>query len=62
MLKLIKTIKGEIDVIGLLLVLLILGFFGVMPFWGYSHGYGYGPGGVMGLLLLIVLLKVLKVI
>ncbi len=57
-----KSIKGELDILGLLLVLLILGFFGGLPFWGYSHSWGYGPGGFMGGLLLIVLLKVLHVI
>jgi len=54
--------KGEIDIVKLLLVLLILGFFGLLPFWGYSSGYGFAPGGFVGLLLLIVLLKVLGVI
>ncbi len=57
----VKT-QGQIDIVSLLLILLLLGFFGVMPFWGYSHSYGYGPGGFIGLLLLIVLLRVLKII
>ena len=54
--------KGEIDIVKLLLILLILGLFGLLPFWGYSHSYGYAPGGFVGLLLLIVVLKVLGVI
>lgn len=54
--------KGQIDIVRLLLVLLILGFFGLLPIWPYSHGFGYWPGGVLGLLLLIVLLRVLGVI
>lgn len=54
--------KGETDITKLLLVLLILGLFGLMPFWGYSHSYGYAPGGFVGLILLIVVLKVLGVI
>ncbi len=55
-------IKGDIDIVKLLLILLILGFFGMLPFWGYSHSYGVFPSGVLGLLLLIVVLKVLGVI
>jgi hypothetical protein len=58
----IKSMKGQIDLMGLILVLLLLGFFGVLPFWGYSHSYGYGPGGFVGILLLLVLLRVLKII
>jgi len=55
-------IKGAVDIVKPLLVLLILGFFGMVPFWGYSHSWGYGPGGFVGLLLLIVLLRVLGVL
>lgn len=50
--------RGEIDIVKLLLVLLILGFFGLLPFWGYSHSYGYYPGSFVGLILLLVILKV----
>jgi len=54
--------KGETDIIKLLMILLILGLFGLLPFWGYSQHYGYAPGGFVGLLLLIVVLKVLGVL
>ena len=54
--------KGETDIVKLLLVLLILGFFGLLPIWPYSHTWGFSPGGFVGLLLLIVLLRVLSII
>ena len=38
----------------LLIVLLVL-VFGGLPNWGY-HSYGYGPSGIGGLLLAIVLI------
>jgi hypothetical protein len=38
----------------LLIVLLVL-VFGGLPNWGY-HSYGYGPSGIGGLLLVIVLI------
>lgn len=41
----------------LLIVLLILAF-GGLPRWGY-HRYGYGPSGVLGTILLIVLVLAL---
>jgi hypothetical protein len=60
--KELKSVKGALDIFGLLLILLLFGFFGAAPFWGYSHSWGYGPSGFMGIILLIVLLKVLGVI
>ncbi len=41
----------------LLVVLLILAF-GGLPRWGY-HRYGYGPSGLMGTILVIVLVLAL---
>ena len=65
--KFLKSFKslgndGAVDLGKLLLVLLILGLFGLLPFWGWSHNFGYAPGGFVGLLLLIVVLHVLGVI
>jgi hypothetical protein len=54
--------RGALDIFGLLLILLLFGFFGAAPFWSYSHSWGYGPSGFMGVILLIILLKVLNVI
>lgn len=39
----------------LVLILLFLLVFGGLPNWGY-HNYGYGPSGVGGLLLVVVLI------
>lgn len=41
----------------LLIVLLVLAF-GGLPGWGY-HRYGYGPSGLLGTILLIVLILIL---
>ena len=41
----------------LLIVLLVLAF-GGLPRWGY-HRYGYGPSGLLGTILLIVLILAL---
>ncbi|GIK97736.1 MAG: DUF3309 domain-containing protein [Xanthobacteraceae bacterium] len=42
-----------------LLILLILLLLGVVPRWPYSAGWGYGPSGVVGVVLVIVLVLVL---
>jgi hypothetical protein len=43
----------------ILLIVLILAILGSVPMWGYSTGWGYGPSGGLGLVLLIVLILIL---
>ena len=39
----------------ILLILLVLMLVGVIPSWPHSRSWGYGPSGVLGLVLVIVL-------
>ena len=39
----------------LLLIVLVLVLIGVIPAWPHSRRWGYGPSGVLGLVLVIVL-------
>ena len=39
----------------LLLIVLLLLLFGGLPRWGY-HSYGYGPSGIVGTILIVVLI------
>jgi len=41
-----------------LLIILILLVVGGLPTWGY-HNYGYGPSGIGGIILIIVIVLVL---
>ena len=41
------------------MILLILALIGVLPTWGYSSSWGYAPGGVLGLVLVIVIILAL---
>lgn len=43
----------------ILLILLILLLLGGLPRWGYSKGWGYGPSGLIGTILVIYLILVL---
>lgn len=43
----------------ILLIVLVLLLLGVIPTWGHSRNWGYGPSGGLGLVLLIVLILVL---
>ena len=43
----------------ILVVVLILLLIGAIPRWGYSRGWGYGPSGVVGIILIIVLVLAL---
>ncbi|MGZ3181301.1 MAG: DUF3309 family protein [Telluria sp.] len=42
-----------------LLIILILALVGVLPTWGYSRSWGYGPVSITGLLVLILLFLLL---
>jgi hypothetical protein len=39
-----------------LLVLLVLLLIGAIPSWPYSRGWGYGPSGILGVILAVVLI------
>jgi hypothetical protein len=38
----------------ILLIVLILALLGAVPLWPYSSGWGYGPSGGLGLVVLVV--------
>ncbi len=44
----------------ILIVLLILALVGAIPRWGYSSGWGYGPSGLVGVLLIVVIILALS--
>jgi hypothetical protein len=39
----------------ILLILLVLALVGVIPAWPHARSWGYGPSGIVGVLLVIVL-------
>jgi hypothetical protein len=43
----------------ILLVILILALIGVLPTWNHSRSWGYGPTGVTGLLVVVLLVLLL---
>jgi len=43
----------------ILLLVLVLGFLGIIPVWPHSRSWGYGPSGGMGLLALILVVLLL---
>lgn len=43
----------------ILIILLILLLIGALPTWPYSSSWGYGPTGLLGLVLVIVLVLLL---
>jgi len=40
----------------ILLIILILVLIGAVPVWPYSRGWGYWPGGLVGLLLIVIII------
>jgi hypothetical protein len=43
----------------ILLIILILLLIGVIPTWPYSRGWGYWPGGIVGVILIVLLILAL---
>lgn len=43
----------------ILLIILILILLGAVPAWPHSRGWGYGPSGIVGVLLIILILMML---
>ena len=43
----------------ILIIILILLLVGALPAWPYSSGWGYYPGGTLGLILIIVIILAL---
>lgn len=43
----------------ILLIVLILLLIGAIPAWPYSRGWGYGPSGVVGLILVVLIVLLL---
>ena len=43
----------------LLLIVLILLLLGVIPTWPYSRGWGYGPSGILGVVVVVLVVLLL---
>ena len=43
----------------ILLIILIILLIGALPSWRYSSGWGYGPSGLLGVIVVIVLILLL---
>jgi hypothetical protein len=43
----------------ILLILVVLMLIGVVPSWPHSRSWGYGPSGILGVVLIIVLVLLL---
>jgi hypothetical protein len=43
----------------ILIIVLILVLLGAVPAWPHSRGWGYGPSGLVGLILVVILVLAL---
>lgn len=41
------------------LIVLVLVLLGVLPTWGHSRSWGYGPSGVVGLIVVVLIVLLL---
>ena len=43
----------------ILLIILVLALIGVLPTWNHSRSWGYGPTGITGLLVIVLIILLL---
>ncbi len=43
----------------ILLIILIVILIGAVPAWPHSRGWGYGPSGILGIIVIVLLVLVL---
>jgi len=43
----------------ILLIVIVMLLVGSVPRWGYSRDWGYGPSGILGVILVIILILAL---
>jgi hypothetical protein len=44
----------------ILIILLILLLLGAFPRWSYNSSWGYGPSGIVGIILIVVIVLLLS--
>jgi hypothetical protein len=51
--------RGNVMLSTILIIVLVLLLIGALPTWPYSSGWGYYPGGGLGLILVVVIVLAL---
>ena len=51
-----RLLGGRSMLMTILIIVLILALVGGLPRWGYSRSWGYGPSGLLGTIVLILLI------
>jgi hypothetical protein len=49
----------EMTIGTILLIILILALIGVIPSWPHSRSWGYGPSGLLGIVVVVVIILLL---
>ena len=57
----IAPVSGRLamSIATILLIILILLFLGMLPTWPHSRNWGYRPGGLIGIVLLVLIILLL---
>ena len=43
----------------IIVIILVLLLIGAVPTWGHSRNWGYGPSGILGVILIVVVILLL---
>jgi hypothetical protein len=55
----VKYQESAMSIGTVLLIVLVLILLGVIPVWPHSRRWGYAPGGIVGLIVVVLLILVL---
>lgn len=53
------TKEQTMSITTLLLIVLVLMLVGALPVWQHASGWGYGPSGILGAVLLVIVVLLL---
>jgi hypothetical protein len=54
-----QRLQSELAVSTIILIIIVLLLVGALPSWPYSRGWGYGPSGLLGVVLVVLLILLL---
>jgi hypothetical protein len=59
LIEMLQSRDTDMTLTTILIIILILILIGAFPAWPYSRGWGYGPSGILGIIVIVLLILLL---